>query len=109
MLWRALVVIPLATVVMEELAFRGVLLGLLRRIVDDRRALLAAAALFGLWHIPGTLDDGPGAVIGTVLATAVAGIVFGWLRLGSDSLVAPVLAHVATNSVTFVLAWVIAP
>ena len=108
MLWRAVVVIPLATVVMEELAFRGVLLGLLRRLVDDRPAVLVAAVLFGLWHVPGTLDDGPGAVIGTVLATAFAGVVLGWLRLGSGSLVAPVLTHVATNSVAFVLAWVIA-
>jgi membrane protease YdiL (CAAX protease family) len=109
MLWQALVVIPVATVVMEELAFRGVLLGLLRRVVDDRSAVLVASVLFGLWHVPGTLVDGPGAVIGTVLATGVFGLVLCWLRLGSGSLVAPVLAHVATNTVAFVLAWVIAP
>ena len=102
--------IPLATVVMEELAFRGVLLGLLRRIVDDRRALLVSSAAVRpvahprharRWSGRGDRDRARG--------TAVPWIAFGWLRLGSDSLVAPVLADVATNSVTFVLAWVIAP
>ena len=65
-------------------------------------ALAAVIAMLGGFH-------GAGAVIGTVLATAHAGIVLCWLRIGSGSLLAPVLAHIATNSVTFVLAWVIAP
>lgn len=108
MVWRAAVVIPVATVVLEELAFRGVLLGLLRRALTTRRAAVLGAVLFGLWHVPGAFDDGLGAVAGTVAATTVAGLVFTWLRLGSGSLLAPVLAHVATNSVTFVLAWSIA-
>ena len=59
MLWRALVVIPLATVVMEELAFRGVLLGLLRRIVDDRRAVRRGRrAVRPVARAAGALDDG---------------------------------------------------
>ena len=36
-------------------------------------------------------------VAGAVLVTFVAGLAFAWLRLRSRSLVAPVLAHVATN------------
>jgi membrane protease YdiL (CAAX protease family) len=108
MVWRALVVIPVGTVVFEELAFRGVLLGLLRRLAADRLAVAVSAVLFGLWHVPGVWDDGVGAVAGTVVATTAAGVVFAWLRLRSASLVAPVLAHVATNSVAFVLAWWIA-
>lgn len=108
MLLRALVVIPLATVVLEELAFRGVLLGLLRRARPDHRAGVLGAVAFGLWHVPGAIDDGLGGVVVTVAATTVAGLVFTWLRLGSGSLLAPALAHTATNSVTFVLAWSIA-
>jgi uncharacterized protein len=33
------------------------------------------------------------------LATAAAGVLFAWLRLRSGSLLAPVLLHLATNSV----------
>lgn len=41
---------------------------------------------------------GVGAVAGAVLVTTVAGAALGVLRLGSGSLLAPVLAHWATNS-----------
>lgn len=105
MLWRTLVVIPIGTVALEELAFRGVMLGLWRRLLDDRRAVVACSVLFGLWHIPGVWDDGVGSVIGTVVATTIAGVVFVWLRLRSGSLLAPVLAHTATNSVAYALSW----
>jgi membrane protease YdiL (CAAX protease family) len=71
--------------------------------------------LFGLWHVPpvwntanGSTVARIGAAIATVIATTVAGVVFCWLRLRSRSLVAPMLAHVATNSVTFVVAWMMA-
>jgi membrane protease YdiL (CAAX protease family) len=114
MLWRALVVIPVGTVVLEELAFRGVLLGLLQRITTTARAVAVSSVLFGLWHVPGVVsgraaDDSVAVVaavaLGTVAATTIAGALFTWLRLRSGSLVAPVLAHIGTNSVTFVVAW----
>ena len=77
--------------------------------------------LFGLWHISPTLgtlteneqlDDATestgGAILlvaGTVLATFVAGVLFSWLRMRSRSLLAPVIAHLATNGVALVVAW----
>ena len=77
-----------------------------------RPALLVGAALFGLWHLTPTLtgaldagDPALGVTVGTVAATTVAGIGFGWLRVRSGSLLAPILAHIATNSVAFALAW----
>jgi membrane protease YdiL (CAAX protease family) len=111
MLFEVLVEIPLATVMFEEVAFRGVLLGLLRRRLPTWPAVVVSAVLFGLWHVDGVLhrQDGPGlaaAVAGTVLATTTAGLGFAWLRVRSDSLVAPMLAHWATNSLAFVVAWV---
>ena len=45
---------------------------------------------------------------GAVVVTFLAGLVFAWLRLRSRSLVAPVLAHVATNGLALVAAWVLA-
>jgi uncharacterized protein len=38
------------------------------------------------------------AVLGTMLSTAGAGCLFAWLRLRSRSLLAPVLAHAASNA-----------
>jgi membrane protease YdiL (CAAX protease family) len=117
MLWRTVVVIPVATVLVEELLFRGVLLGLLQRLLSAGRALAACAAVFGLWHLlpvwrgggAGELAEGGsiGAVAGTFVATFAAGLGFGWLRQRSGSLVAPVLAHIGTNSLTFAAAWIV--
>jgi uncharacterized protein len=41
---------------------------------------------------------GIGAIAGAVLVTTVAGMMFCWLRERSGSLLAPILAHWATNS-----------
>lgn len=117
MLLKALVVIPIGTVLAEELAFRSALHGLLTEVVSSRWAVVAVGAvLFGLWHVvPAYQGGGAGtdvvevgrsaAALGTFVATALAGVVFLWLRTRSDSVVAPVLAHLATNSVTFAIAW----
>ncbi|WP_235003233.1 CPBP family intramembrane glutamic endopeptidase [Blastococcus haudaquaticus] len=117
---RVLVRVPFGTVVWEEVAFRGVLVAALARMVPVRRAALIAAAAFGLWHIRPTLGglaanelvaddlaDGParvGAVVLVCAGTAVAGLLFTWLRLRSGSLLAPVLLHLATNSLGTVAA-----
>lgn len=111
LLVRALVVIPLGTVLLEELAFRGLLLALLQRVTSSTRAVLGASLLFGLWHIPVAWNSSTTArmlsVGGTVVATTVAGLGFCWLRLRSRSIVAPVLAHLATNSVALTVAWMV--
>jgi membrane protease YdiL (CAAX protease family) len=108
LLFRVLVAIPLGTVVLEELAFRGSLLALLRRMMSTRPAVLASSVLFGLWHIPSLADSSAVVIVGTMFATTAAGVGFCWLRLRSCSLLAPVLAHLATNAVTFTVAWALA-
>ena len=115
MWFEALVAIPLGTVVLEELAFRGVLLGLLLTRLRVVPAVTACSILFGLWHVQGavTTTSGStvhvvGAVAGTVVATTTAGVVFCWLRLRSQSLLASALAHLATNSVALATAWYVA-
>lgn len=112
----------LVTVIPEELAFRGVLLGAGTSLWGVPRAVATSSALFGLWHIAPTLhtltenralSDTTSTIGGTVLvvagsvvSTAVAGGLFCWLRLRSRSLVAPIVAHLAVNGVAFVVAWV---
>jgi membrane protease YdiL (CAAX protease family) len=110
MLLKVLFVIPLGTVLMEEFAFRGVLLAQLRRLTSTTTAIAWAALAFGCWHIV-TAWNTEGriiAVVGTVAATSVAGALFGWLRVRFDSLLVPVAAHLATNSITFAAAWALA-
>ena len=104
--------IPLGTVVVEELAFRGALLGLFRLTMPTSRAVVACSLLFGLWHVPSVLAATSGsdvrvlgAATGTFVATFAAGVAFCWLRVRSGSLLAPAMAHLATNSVALVAAW----
>jgi membrane protease YdiL (CAAX protease family) len=118
----SLVTIPLATVVFEEVAFRSVLWGLLDADHDARAATAVTAALFGLWHVLPALDVArtstaispagrpPGrtravmTVLGTVVFTTLAGVVFAELRRRSGSVVAPLLLHWATNGLAVVAA-----
>ncbi len=117
------VTIVLLTAVPEELAFRGVVLGSARRLWSSRCAAMVSSGLFGLWHIEPTVKTMSGnqvvggasttsggqvlVVLGAVAVTFVAGLAFCWLRLRSRSLVAPLIAHVASNGLALVVAWVI--
>jgi membrane protease YdiL (CAAX protease family) len=121
LLYELGVEVILLTAIPEELAFRGLLLGSGLKLWGPWRATLISSALFGLWHIAptlGTMRDNrevSGAVssvggqvlivLGAVAVTFVAGLVFSWLRLRSKSLIAPILAHVATNGVALTVAW----
>lgn len=105
MLLRVLVIIPIGTVLMEELVFRGALHGLLERVTGTRASMAVGAVLFGLWHLPPIADDGIGTMAVTLVATTTAGVGFIWLRRRSGSLLAPILAHLGTNSSTFALSW----
>ncbi|MFA9446990.1 CPBP family intramembrane glutamic endopeptidase [Egicoccus sp. AB-alg6-2] len=114
--YHVLVRIPLGTAVFEEVAFRGVLLAVLLRRLPPATATVWAAAVFGLWHVAPTIvalrinqvaastTVGLSAIAGAVLVTAVAGVGFTWLRLRGGHLVAPVLAHWATNGAGLVAA-----
>lgn len=116
LVYQAVVRIPIGTAAFEELAFRGVLLALLLRVTSTVPAVATSSVLFGLWHILPTLSAlrvndvaggtaaQVGVVVGAVLATTVGGVLLCWLRLATDSLVAPVLVHTATNSFAIVIA-----
>jgi membrane protease YdiL (CAAX protease family) len=110
-----LVVIPLGTVLPEELAFRGLLLSLLGREYGTLAGTLLSSGLFGLWHVLASLGGGaanaaitgvvgggaPGTaarVVVTVVFTSLAGVALCWLRLRSGSLIAPALAHWTVNA-----------
>lgn len=102
--------IPLGTVLFEEVAFRGVLLGAWARDHSLPAAVIGSSAIFGVWHIGPTLvllaenevalgPWGTVAAVGAgVAATAAAGVVFALLRVRTGGIVAPALVHLATNA-----------
>lgn len=112
----SMIIIPLQTVIPEELAFRGVLHGALDRAWGFRGVAAAGSLLFGLWHIATSLGLTSGnvgftrifgggvfgmlaGIVLAVLATAAAGFVFTWLRRRSGSLIAPIALHWSLNGV----------
>ncbi|MEU5881774.1 CPBP family intramembrane glutamic endopeptidase [Spirillospora sp. NPDC047279] len=121
-LWNAFGRVPLGTVLLEEIAFRGVLYAVLESRWGTRNAIIGSSALFGLWHVlpstglagrnaavGGIVGDGPLAttlaVSGVVVGTALAGVVFCELRRRSGSLLAPMGLHWALNGLGVAFAW----
>ncbi|WP_246111307.1 CPBP family intramembrane glutamic endopeptidase [Terrabacter aerolatus] len=125
-LLTAFVMIPVGTILLEEVAFRSVLWGFLSRHARMWQVVVGSSVLFGLWHVLPAMASATGnaaigsavsglgpfakvAVVGgTVLFTALGGILAGELRRRSGSLFASVGMHWATNAlgVLFgVLAW----
>jgi uncharacterized protein len=112
-LLKALIMIPLSTIVLEEIAFRGVLFGLLHQ---RRRAAWAfgfSSTLFGLWHVFPSMSTGslpylPGgqlAAAATVAGvTALLGLLLCELRRRSGSLLAAAAGHWAANGLGVLLA-----
>lgn len=83
----------------EELFFRGFLLGMLEHRWPPKRrilgggiglALVISAAAFALIHLP--KDGDPRA-----LATFFPGLLFGWMRSSTGSILAPTLVHAGSN------------
>jgi membrane protease YdiL (CAAX protease family) len=120
-LMTAFIVVPLGTVLLEEVAFRGVLLGLVNRHRGAVWASITSSVLFGLWHILPSLRlnnanaavgsvFGSGAtgrilaVLGAVAFTALAGVLLCELRRRSGSLLAAAALHWATNGLGLLVA-----
>ena len=85
-LLTAFVLIPVGTVLLEEIAFRGVLWGLLRRVRGGGTviATIVSSVLFGLMH-------------GRWLAGTLAGIVYALVVRRRGQLGDAIVAHAVTN------------
>jgi membrane protease YdiL (CAAX protease family) len=102
--------LPLATVIPEELAFRGVLLGGLLRRMRQRDALIISGATFALWHLGVaivTVDDttlgspSPWFAVAIVIALGVVllgGSALAWIRLRTRSLATTIALHWTFNA-----------
>lgn len=107
--------VPLGTALIEEVIFRGLLLGLLLQSNSVTTALLVSSVVFGLWHIFPTVNQLEAnqtakdmvagkrgrkylSIVVVVLSTSLAGFCFGLLRIWSGSLLTPWLVHWAINA-----------
>ena len=121
---RVFVDVPFATVLAEEVAFRGVLFGLASRRWPPLGATAFSSLMFGCWHILSSLHLntekpaltsllGPtelGAALadlGTVVFTGLGGAVFCELRRRSGSLLVPMSFHWATNALGYVFGFLV--
>ena len=113
--------IPFGTVLLEEVAFRGVLYGLAAAAYGPAWAVLLSSVLFGLWHVlpsRGAVRDNRGAgqafgarpalvVPAAVVASALAGLVLLELRRRTGSLVPALSVHWATNALGYLTAYLV--
>ncbi|MEZ4336485.1 MAG: CPBP family intramembrane glutamic endopeptidase [Sandaracinaceae bacterium] len=90
-------VIPLAFVAIpalaEELFFRGLLLPGLAKQIDPKLAIVVTAVLFGLVHLSPI----------AILYASLAGVVLGWVRLSTGSVVPAIALHGAFNAMPILL------
>ncbi|WP_101294210.1 CPBP family intramembrane glutamic endopeptidase [Halegenticoccus soli] len=84
----------------EELLFRGVVQGLLRRAFGAASAIALASAVFGLVHVFGVTGT-PGQRLVYALVAALLGVVLGLLYERTGNIALPALVHGGYNAVLF--------
>ncbi len=121
--FAALVRVPVGTVLLEEMAFRGVLLAMLMRRFGTPWGVVGSSVAFGAWHLLPAwhLPEGNAAIgsalgaqslaaVGIALvAASLAGAFLCMLRIKYDHLIVPLAVHVTTNSMGYLLAWLMLP
>jgi membrane protease YdiL (CAAX protease family) len=119
LLWRAVLLLWVDTVIPEELGFRGALLLTLDGASAEDRApiwrsyrdawvqvgraavrpaVVLSSVAFAAWHVVVVLQEGGGftdigTVAGKLLLIAVGGLLFGGLRVLGGNLLAPIVGH----------------
>ena len=86
--WRTVVLFTcVQPAVVEELAFRGVVLSAMRRVMSSREAILVSALLFMTIHL----------AVASFAHLFLIGVVLGWLRTRSGSLYPCMVLHFTHN------------
>jgi uncharacterized protein len=78
----------------EEIIYRGIVFGLLRRVLSLKNAVIVSSVLFAMFHVFPIL----------LIVTFVSGCVLAVLRERTGSIVASIAAHVANNGGVLLLA-----
>jgi len=110
-----LVGIPAGTVLLEEIAFRGVMFALLMtQGFSTNQALILSSLAFGVWHIGlvvrsrkvHSIVSWPGFTCGILMLVVgfIGGIIYGALRIQTGNIVGCLIAHWIANSFSIVAA-----
>lgn len=91
--WLQISVLLAASPVLEEFFFRGVLYGRLKELVSNRSAMVISALAFGLYHA----NPSQG-IYGFLM-----GLFLAWAMERCQTVKAPIVVHVAANTVAVVL------
>jgi uncharacterized protein len=112
---RALFDIPLGTVLVEEFAFRGVMFALLLESHGTAAAVVVTSVLFGLWHVAPSFElhasheavtgQAWTTILGTVVFTGLAGVIFAMLRVWTSNLLPPAALHWSVNAGAVIAGW----
>jgi uncharacterized protein len=108
-IYRIMIHIPLGTVFIEEVVFRGLLLHMLRvKGIGRRNCVLLSSMLYSLWHIgllprefaAGRLNSFRAVMgaVATLPVTFVGGMIFGAVRFRTSNLLGPMSAHYLINA-----------
>jgi sodium transport system permease protein len=89
--WFVLLLLAVSPGVCEELVFRGAFLGLLRRVMSVRAAVVLSSVLFALIHLS----------VFRLLPTFLLGLLLSALTLASGSLLPAILMHAVYNGLAF--------
>ncbi len=87
-LWSALLLIGVAPAVFEEIGFRGIIHERLLRVGGPREALVLQAAMFSIIHL----------LPASFVSHFVIGLVLGWLRQRTRSLLPGMVTHYVYNA-----------
>lgn len=99
-LWLAVLTLGVTPAVFEELCFRGYVYGGLASRLSSRAAVCISALLFGAFH----LVAADGVAIERLLPSTLLGLVLGWIRLRSGSVLPGVVLHASHNGLLVVAA-----
>lgn len=92
-LWQLLALYSLAPAVFEEIAFRGVIYDRLSRVLGQREGWLVQAAFFSVLHLSPVI----------FVTHFAMGLIFGWLRTRTGSLLPGMVLHAAWNAAVILL------
>jgi membrane protease YdiL (CAAX protease family) len=104
---RVAILLPVDTVISEELAFCGVLQAELRRLLPMYPAILLTALVFALWHVVITLGETspsePLLVLGKLAGIGAFGLGFGVLREKTGNLLGGAIVHWTSDAAGMLL------
>lgn len=90
--------------ILEEVAFRGVILAMFLRFYNQPKAILFSALGFGAIHLGNLLSGGdPVWVVGQAVWAAILGLFYGYVTLKTNSLLPAMIVHYLSNLFVSVL------